>query len=53
VRATDVPGTAFFQVETSPSLEQNRVEVAGQTKFLKKDLTIPGFKNSDGTLSVL
>ncbi|MCH8518895.1 VCBS repeat-containing protein, partial [Candidatus Gracilibacteria bacterium] len=43
---TDIPGTAYFKVDTSPSLGENSFRLDGQAPFLKERLTIPGMKNT-------
>lgn len=39
---TDIPGTAYFKVGTSPSLWENSFRLDGQAPFLKERLIIPG-----------
>jgi len=43
---TDIPGTAYFKVGTSPSLWDNSFRLDGQAPFLKERLIIPGMKDS-------
>lgn len=43
---TDIPGTAYFKVDTSPSLWGNNFRLDGQAPFLKERLTIPGMKDT-------
>ena len=43
---SEIPGTAYFRVDTSPSLSQNSFKLHGQAPFSKDRLIIPGMKNS-------
>lgn len=48
--STQVPWSAFFKVSASWLSD---VQISGQSKFPKSDLTLSGFRNNDGTLNTL
>lgn len=47
LNGTNIPGTAFFKVSTSPSLSNNKIEIIGQTSFPKTELdSISGMRSA-------
>lgn len=53
LRGSNIPGTAYFKVSTSPNLAENKIEIPGQTHFKKEKLdTISGMRQ-DGILTEL
>ncbi|NDK10028.1 VCBS repeat-containing protein [Candidatus Gracilibacteria bacterium] len=53
ISGTDVPGTAYFKVQSIPDLSANSFKLEGQAPFNRERLTINGFTTSTGELTSL